>query len=194
MDRSDNSYTTTQMPTSLCKVNPSLQFDDANSLVNATELLPNWKNSVLDLCHDSETILIITEPLVLHDEQEIRCHERVIGLTIFVTLTNLEMQAFLDKFCQIIQISFVGGAVCHVSKDSSIQRKIIFAQNVQAISLENLENCSNFYARLGYYLKAPRLTRRNVTRVKCSDENGCIDLNLSEMSLQSQIVSCIDSI
>lgn len=198
-------------------MSPSLRFNDTYSAVNATELLPNWNEPVLDLCHDSETILIITEPFEPHDEQEIRCPERVTGLSMFVALTDSELQAFLDKFCQIMQISFVGEAVCRLPNESGIQKEMILAQNLQAISFEELENCSEFYKGLGDSLIARRLTsvafkctsfekeelqgleyffRRQGTpkRIKCSNENACADLDLSinrKTILNYSIVTCL---
>lgn len=212
-----NSYTTTEIPKPVCPMSPSLRFNDTYSAVNATELLPNWNEPVLDLCHDSETILIITEPFEPHDEQEIRCPERVTGLSMFVALTDSELQAFLDKFCQIMQISFVGEAVCRLPNESGIQKEMILAQNLQAISFEELENCSEFYKGLGDSLIARRLTsvafkctsfekeelqgleyffRRQGTpkRIKCSNENACADLDLSinrKTILNYSIVTCL---
>lgn len=138
----------------------------------------------------------------------------VTGLSIFVALTDAELQAFFNTFCQIIQISFVDLAVCQVSNGTDIRKEIILATNLQAISFEKLENCSKFYERLGYSLKAPRFTRvsfkctsfnkddlksleyfflrqPNATRVKCSDNNGCVDLNLSVRQTESNVVSCM---
>ncbi|OXA38398.1 hypothetical protein Fcan01_26859 [Folsomia candida] len=83
MDRSDtstNSYSTTEMPRSLCKVNPSVKLDDTYFPVNATELLPDWNKTILDLCHDPETILIVTVALIQNKSQEIRCPERSLDL------------------------------------------------------------------------------------------------------------------
>ncbi|OXA49904.1 uncharacterized protein LOC118436663 [Folsomia candida] len=212
-----NPSTTTGTPKSFCTMNPSLKFDDTYSPANATELIPNWNKPKLDLCHDSETILIITEPLILNEAQEIRCSERVTGPIIFVTLTNFELQAFLNKFCHIMQISFVGNAVCRLPNDSKISEGLIFGQNLQAISFEELEDCSEFYRKLGDSLIAKRLTtvafkctsfkkeelqgleyffsrQGTPSRVKCSNEKGCVDLDLSvnrQAIVDYSVVSCL---